>query len=210
MTAPCRTPLALSVLAAALLTGTASGGAQDAPVITGTWSLSIDKTEPARDRVIEEPEGTGAGRTMRTGLGGRGGRGGGGSGDGGGTRAGGGGRGNMRLIFGGMMIASSMLRITQADSIVNIENEEGPMFVNLRTNNRNLEETLANQTVLRTKAQWRRNELVIERSHDTDGSARLILRVDPKNPKVMTVDFHYEHKRQRRTIDQRRVYEAAM
>jgi hypothetical protein len=24
------------------------------------------------------------------------------------------------------------------------------------------------------------------------------------------VDFHYEHKRQRRTIDQRRIYEAAL
>jgi hypothetical protein len=38
----------------------------------------------------------------------------------------------------------------------------------------------------------------------------MILRVDPKNPKQLIVDFHYEHKRQRRTIDQRRIYDAGM
>lgn len=205
----------LAVLgAAAILCWAPGASAQDAPVLVGTWTLNIEKTEPARDKVIEEPEGTGAGRTMRTGLGGRGGgrtggRTGGGTGGSGGA-ASGGGRGNVRLIFGGMMMASKSLRITQADSVVVIENEEGPLFVNLRANNKPLEETLANQTVLKTKAQWRKNELLIERSHDTDGSARMIIRVDPKNPKVLLVDFHYEHKRQRRTIDQRRIYDAAM
>ena len=65
----------LAVLgAAAILCWAPGASAQDAPVLVGTWTLNIDKTEPARDRVIEEPEGTGAGRTMRTGLGGRGGR----------------------------------------------------------------------------------------------------------------------------------------
>jgi hypothetical protein len=189
--------------------------AQDAPVFVGTWALNIDKTEPAKDKVIEEPEGTGAGRTMRTGLGGRGGGGSSGSGSGGGgtsggTRSGGGGRSNVRLIFGGMMVASKTLKVTQADSIVTIEDEDGPVILNLRADNKPLEEMMANQTVLKTKAQWKKNELVVERSHETDGSARLILRIDPKNPKVLVVDFHYEHKRQRRTIDQRRVYDASM
>lgn len=198
--------------AAALLCWTPGARAQDAPVLVGTWTLNIDKTEPAKDRVIEEPEGTGAGRTMRTGLGGRGGGGTGGGGTGGGAArsGGGGGRGNVRLIFGGMMVASKNLKVTQADSIVTIEDEDGPLFVNLRADNKPLEETLTNQTVLKTKAQWRKNELVVERVHDTDGSARMIMRVDPKNPKVLIVDFHYEHKRQRRTIDQRRIYDAGM
>jgi hypothetical protein len=109
-----------------------------------------------------------------------------------------------------MMLASKILKVTQADSIVTIEDDDGPLFVNLHADNKAVEETLANQTVLKTKAQWRKNTLVVERSHDTDGSARLILRVDEKNPKVLIVDFHYEHKRQRRTIDQRRIYEAGM
>lgn len=191
-----------------------SATAQDAPVFVGTWSLNIDKTEPARDKVIEEPEGTGAGRTMRTGLGGRGGGGsssggGGGAASSGGGRSGGGGRSNVRLIFGGMMMASKTLKVTQADSIVTIEDEDGPVFLNLRADNKTLDEMLANQTVLKTKAQWKKNELVVERSHETDGSARMILRIDPKNPKTLIVDFHYEHKRQRRTIDQRRIYEAS-
>ena len=204
----------LAVVGTAITIGSApSAYAQDAPVFVGTWTLNIDKTEPAKDKVIEEPEGTGAGRTMRTGLGGRGG--GGSSGGGGGARSGGGGgggagRGNVRLIFGGMMMASKTLKVTQADSIIMIEDEDGPIFVNLRTDNKALEETLANQTVLKTKAQWRKNELVVERTHETDGSARMIMRIDPKNPKTLIVDFHYEHKRQRRTIDQRRIYEAGV
>lgn len=186
--------------------------AQDTPGFVGTWTLNIDKTEPAKDKIIEDPEGTGAGRTMRTGLGGRSGGGSSSAGgrSGGGATGGGGGRGNVRLIFGGMMMASKTLKVTEADSILTIEDEDGPLFVNLRSDNKNLEETLANHTVLKTKVQWRKNELVVERSHETDGSARMIMRIDPKNPKMLVVDFHYEHKRQRRTIDQRRIYEAGM
>ena len=188
--------------------------AQDAPVFVGTWSLNIDKTEPAKDKVIEEPEGTGAGKTMRTGLGGRGGggsSGGGGGGSSGGSGRGGGGLGRsaFRNVFGGMMVASKTLKVTQADSIITIEDEDGPVFVNLRADNKTLDEMLANQTVLKTKAQWKKNELVVERMHETDGSARMIMRIDPKNPKTLIVDFHYEHTRQRRTIDQRRIYDAS-
>jgi hypothetical protein len=207
----------VAVIGTAVMIGSAPGAfAQDAPVFVGTWSLNIDKTEPAKDKVIEEPEGTGAGKTMRTGLGGRGGGGSSSGGGGGGARTGGGGgdggggRGNVRLIFGGMMMASKTLKVTQADSIITIEDEDGPVFVNLHADNKTLEETLANQTVVKTKAQWRKNELVVERMHETDGSARMIMRIDPKNPKVLIVDFHYEHKRQRRTIDQRRIYEAGV
>lgn len=214
----------LAVLgAAAILCWTPLLNAQDAPVLVGTWTLNIDKTEPAKDKVIEDAEGTGAGRTMSTGLSGRGAsrrtgdvaggggsRSGGGAGGVGGGGGGGASRGNVRLIFGGMMIASKTLKVMQADSIVTVEDEDGPLFVNLRSDGKTLEETLANQTVLRTKVQWKKNELVVERIHDTDGSARMIMRVDPKNPKVLIVDFHYEHKRQRRTIDQRRIYEAGM
>ncbi|HEX9564774.1 MAG TPA: hypothetical protein VF981_12410 [Gemmatimonadaceae bacterium] len=181
--------------------------AQDAPTLVGNWTLNADKTEPVRDRVIEDPEATGAGSTMRTGLGGRrrGGSGGGGSAGGGGQ----GGRGNFGRMFGGMMQASNTLKITQADSLLLVENEDGPVFVNLRTDGKTVEEPLADQTVLKTKAQWRRTDLIVERSHDVNGAARMTLKLDPKNPRILIVEFHYEHKRQRRTIDQKRIYEAA-
>ncbi len=207
-----RTLLFSVVGTAVICSGASKAVAQDAPVFVGTWTLNIDKTEPARDKVIEEPEGTGAGKTMRTGLGGRGGGGSSGGGGGGssGSGAAGNARGNVRLTFGGMIMASKTLKVTQADSIVTIEDEDGPIFLNLRIDNKTLEETLANQTVLKTKAQWRKNELVVERAHETDGSARMVMRIDPKNPKLLVVDFHYEHKRQRRTIDQRRIYEAGV
>jgi hypothetical protein len=219
MSARRKHPLLAVLGAASLFCFAPPAFAQDAPVFVGTWTLNIDKTEPAKDEVIEDAEGTGAGRTMSTGLGGRGasrrtgsvagGSGGGGARSGGGGGSGGG-RGNVRLIFGGMMMASKTLKVTQADSIITIEDEDGPLFVNLHADNKNLEETLANQTVLKTKVQWRKNELVVERNHETDGSARMIMKIDPRNPKTMVVDFHYEHKRQRRTIDQRRIYEAGM
>lgn len=211
----------LVALALAALPGAAVvSPAQDAPSFVGTWTLNAEKTEPPKERVIEDPEATGAGKTMRTGLGGRGGSAGGGSGGGGGggigaAAGGGGGRGasraprsSFRLIFGGMVAASRTLKVTQADSIVSIEDEDGPVFLNLRADGKVLEETMTNQTVLKTKAQWRKNELVVERTHETEGSARMSLRIDAKNPRQLIVDFHYEHKRQRRTIDQRRIYDA--
>lgn len=203
--------------AAAILSGARDALAQDAPIFVGTWTLNAEKTEPVKDRVIGDPEGTGT--DVSTGLGRRGASrrppevaGGSGrrSGGGGGGGARGGGRGTFRLIFGGMMSPSNTLKILQADSILTIDDEEGPVFVNLRTDNKVLEEKMTNQTVLKTKVQWRKNELVVERNHDSEGSARMIMRIDPRNPKTMIVDFHYEHKRQRRTIDQRRIYEAAM
>jgi hypothetical protein len=181
-----------------------TASAQDRPVLVGTWTLNEEKTEEPRDRTIEDVASTGS-RTP-TGLGGRGGR---------GARTGGGATiGNARgsraafgLMFGPMMRPSRELKITQADSVILIEDEDGPLFVNLRADGKTLEQPLADHTLLKTKTQWRRTDLVIERSHDVQGSARMIFKVDSKNPKMMTVEFHYEHKRERRTIDQKRGYE---
>jgi hypothetical protein len=181
-----------------------------APTIVGTWILNADKTEEPRDRTIEDVSSTGAGRTMRTGLGGRGGRGGGARGGSAGGGASRGGRASFGRMFGGMMQASDTLKIMQADSVLLIEDEAGPIFVNLRADGKTLESPLADQTILKTKAQWRKADLVIERSHDVNGAARMILKLDGKNPKVLIVEFHYEHKRNRRTIDQKRIYDAAM
>lgn len=184
--------------------------AQDAPSLVGTWTLNTEKTEQPRDRTIEDPESTGAGSTMRTGMGSR--RGGGGGGTGGGAAAGGGargGRGGFGRMFGGMMQASGTLKITQADTILMIDDEDGPVFVNVRTDGKTVEEPMADRTTLRTKAQWRRTDLIVERSHDVNGSARMIMRIDPRDPKTLIVEFHFENKRQRRTIDQKRIYASA-
>lgn len=181
-----------------------TSSAQDRPVLVGTWTLNEEKTEEPRDRTIEDVASTGS-RTP-TGLGGRGGR---GARSGGGSTIGNarGSRAAFGLMFGPMMRASTTLKVTQADSVILIEDENGPLFVNLKADGKTLEEPLADQTVLKTKTSWRRTDLVIERSHEVQGSARMIFKVDAKDPKVMTVEFHYEHKRQRRTIDQKRVYE---
>jgi len=120
--------------------------AQDAPTIVGNWNLNAEKTEQPRDRTISDPEATGAGRTMRTGLGGRGGggsRGGGGGGGGGAVSGGRGGRGAFGRMFGGMMQASRILRISQADSVVVIDDEDGPVFLGVRADGKTLEEPMA-------------------------------------------------------------------
>lgn len=200
-------PALAAAIAIPLVLVASTGSAQDRPVLVGTWTLNADKTEEPREKVIEDVGSTGAGRTMRTGLGGRGGRGGGGSGGGSSIGNARGSRAAFGLMFGGMMRPSQTLKVMQSDSIILIEDENGPLFVNLRADGKTLEEPLADHTVLKTKAQWRRTDLVIERTHDVQGSARMIIKVDPKDPKVMFVEFHYEHKRERRTIDQKRVYE---
>lgn len=188
--------------------------AQDAPTIVGNWNLNTEKTEPPKDRTISDPEATGAGRTMRNGLGGRGGggsRGGDAGAPSGGARGGGarGGRSAFGRMFGGMMQPSRILRISQADSVVMIDDEDGPVFVGVHTDGKTVEEPMADQTILKTKAQWKKTDLVVERSHEVNGSARMIMKLDPRNPKVLIVEFHYENKRQRRTIDQKRIYDAA-
>ena len=72
MSARAKNPMLAVLATASLLCVAPPAGAQDAPALVGTWTLNIDKTEPAKDEVIEDAEGTGAGRTMSTGLGGRG------------------------------------------------------------------------------------------------------------------------------------------
>jgi outer membrane lipoprotein SlyB len=200
-------PALAAAIAIPLVIVASTGSAQDRPVLAGTWTLNEEKTEEPRDRTIEDVASTGS-RTP-TGLGGRGGS--------GARSAGGSTIGNARgsrtafgLMFGGMMRASRQLKITQADSVILIEDEDGPLFVNLRADGKTLEQPLADHTVLKTKAQWRRTDLVIERTHDVQGSARMTIKVDPKYPKVMSVEFHYEHKRERRTIDQKRIYDAGV
>src|SRR5688572_834399 len=62
MSVRARTSMFALLCAATIIAFAPTASAQDAPVFVGTWSLNMDKTEPARDKVIEEPEGTGAGR----------------------------------------------------------------------------------------------------------------------------------------------------
>src|SRR5262245_32011471 len=103
----------LAGAAAATIVGWAPNArAQDAPVLVGTWSLNIDKTEPAKDVVIEDAES----RRQKN--------------------AGSSGRSDVRFVFGGMVMASKTLRVTQADSVVTIEDEDGPLFMNLRIDNK--------------------------------------------------------------------------
>ena len=76
MSVPVRLPLIALATSAGLIwaTGDRSTRQDDRPTFAGTWTLNAEKTEEPKDKVIEEPEATGAGRTMRpTGMGARGG-----------------------------------------------------------------------------------------------------------------------------------------
>ena len=204
MSVPVRLPLIALATSAGLIwaTGDRSTRQDDRPTFAGTWTLNAEKTEEPKDKVIEEPEATGAGRTMRpTGMGARGG-GRGGSAGGAATGTGGERCGRAsRSLRSDVRWHDAASRRWSGPIQPSVDDEDGPVFLDLRLDGKILETSPTNGW-----AQEGRND--VERSHDTNGSAREIFRIDPKYPKVLIVDFHYEHKRQRRTIDQRRIYDA--
>lgn len=178
-----------------------------APALTGTWMLSKEKTEPPRDQTVGDVERTGA--EAAVGMGGRGGRR--GAQDNPGSSAGGGGNRvqftpAQRALIRTMIQPSDSLLITQTDTAVAIDNGTG-MFLNLALNGRAKDQPQPDGTVYKSKASRRGTDVIVERELGTLGSTREIYRLDKSNPRLMTVEFRYEHKRQRRTVDQKRVYE---
>jgi hypothetical protein len=67
--------------------------------------------------------------------------------------------------------------------------------------------TVADGTKHRTRVSWRRSDLVVERDFNIAGSIRETYRLVGENPRRLVVEFHFENKAQRRTADQKRVYD---
>lgn len=217
MSFPIRGSLAATVVSVALLSMPVPDAARAQaahPNLGGTWQLNEEKSEkydPSRDRALGRDDATGA--TVKTGMGSRtsgGGRSSGGGGtDGGSSGAfGGTGAGADRQVMAAMGEATrqpSTLTIEQTDSIVTISSGRRPLVVH--PDGESLaDSTLEGVVVYSVKAEWKKEQLVIEKRLAGGTSVRSTYYLDKKDPKVLIVDVRFESKPMRKTIDNRRVY----
>jgi hypothetical protein len=186
--------------------------AQDSPpAISGTWRLNENRSEkydPQRERDLNRADATGA--TVRTGMGSRG-RGGSSSGGAFGSGGQSDGRSMSPLASRVMQEATRQpqtLRIALTDSSVTIQG--GPRPVTVLTNGVIVaDSTLEGEIAYAVKATWKKEQLIVERQINNGATMlRSTYYLDRKDPKVLIVDVRFEDKSTRRTIDNRRVYNA--
>ena len=185
------------------------------PSLGGTWQLNEEKSEkydPSRDRALGRDDATGA--TVKTGMGSRTSSGGGRSSGGGGADGGSGGAfsgtgtGADRQVLAAMGEATrqpATLTIEQTDSTVTVSSGRRPLVVH--PDGESLaDSTLDGVVVYSVKAEWKKDQLVIEKHVAGGTSVRSTYYLDKKDPKVLIVDVHFESKPLRKTIDNRRAY----
>ncbi|HWP03153.1 MAG TPA: hypothetical protein VNL96_06835 [Gemmatimonadaceae bacterium] len=182
---------------------------QERPSFAGTWKLNPEETTPLKERVEHDPERVGGGAAVGLGPKGRGAT---DMASGGASRSGAGaGRGPLTIsarVVRDLMRAPATLIIQQTDSSIVIDPGIG-IIVNAPTNGRAVDTTVADGTKHRTRVSWKRKDLVVERDFNIAGSIRETYRLVGENPRRLVVEFHFENKAQRRTADQKRVYDPA-
>lgn len=180
---------------------------QERPSFAGTWKLNPEETTPLKEQVERDPERVGGGAVVGLGPKGRGAT---DMASGSASRGGAGaGRGPLTIsarVVRDLMRAPATLIIQQTDSSIVIDPGIG-IIVNAPTNGRAVDTTVADGTKHRTRVSWRRNDLVVERDFNIAGSIRETYRLVGENPRRLVVEFHFENKAQRRTADQKRVYD---
>lgn len=211
--------LSLRLSAVALAASAALIGSRNSEVprqqgfnVAGVWHLNREKTERPKETQIRDPESVGT-TTMRTGQArGRPSAGSGGNATG---ETGAGARGGQAMIGGavGLLLRAAMqptdsLLIAQDDLSVNIDPGNGYLTA-LQLDGTAIEAPQADGTIHKTKATLKKDQLLIERDLTTAGHIREIYRFDKNNPNQLIVEFKYENKRQRRTFEQKRVYDRA-
>jgi hypothetical protein len=170
--------------------------------LTGTWVLNAERTERPRDQTLGDPEETGGGAAVGMGSRRRP-----GASDNAPTAS----RSPQltaaqRAFIGELLQPAESLLITQTDTALTIDYATG-YLLRAPTNGRAVDEPQPDGTVNKTKATRRNTEIIVERDLNLSGSTREVYRLDPNDPRILTVEFRYEHKRQRRTFTQKRVYE---
>jgi hypothetical protein len=205
-------PLRISIVAAAvgsvliLSHPTATQG--ERPSFSGTWNINGDKTGEVKDVTLSSNIGVDT-RTMTTGQRRAGSTGGGGGGGGSPSTSNRGGGGPLPAVVRSVLSPASKLLIELSDSSITVDPGTG-YIVKVPTDGKVHEERLEDGSVFKTKATWRRDELIVERDFNVagtvSGATREVFRLDKSDPRMLVVDFHFEHKAYRRTVDQRRVY----
>jgi hypothetical protein len=177
------------------------------PAVAGTWNLNAEKTQEPKSTAPRDVESTGSG--INPGMGSRN-RGGSASGRRSSVPGGGGGGGSSTAaarMVRDLMRAPATLLITQTDTAIVVDPGTG-ILVSVRTDGRLVDEPFPDGSTRKTKATWRTRDLIVERDFGESGAIRETYRLEPENPKVLIVEFHFENKRQRSSVDQRRVYDA--
>jgi hypothetical protein len=178
------------------------------PSLAGTWKLNPEETTPLKEQVERDPERVGGGAAVGLGPKGRGAT---DIASGGAASRAGAGRGALTIsarVVRDLMRAPSTLLIVQTDTSIVIDPGNG-IIVNAPTSGRAVDTTVADGTRHRTKVSWKKNDLVVERDFNIAGSIRETYRLIGDNPRRLVVEFHFENKAQRRTADQKRVYDPA-
>jgi hypothetical protein len=199
---------------------TAEGLQEPRPSVAGTWQINDDKTEKY-DARVDRDIAPGSGKTVdhmpsarASGGGGRT-RSAAGSGGSSGTDAAdafGGGAGatldrRASNAFREATRAPRELRIEQTDTSVTIVGGAKPLTV--LTNGKVVtDSTVEGEVSYSIKAQWKKDQLVIERQMGRGTSIRSTYYLDKKDPKTLIVDVRFESKAMSRTVDNRRVYNA--
>lgn len=187
---------------------------QPAFTIAGTWRLNREKTAPPKETQIRDPESVGTTRA-RTGQSGsratstRGSTGGGGGGD----RTGGGGDrgtvgGPMGLLLRAAMRPADSLLIAQDEQNISIDSYNGYLLA-LQLDGTPLEASQPDGSILKSKATLKKDQLVLERDLGAAGNIRELYRFEKDDTNQLVVEFKFENKRQRRTVEQKRVYDKA-
>ncbi len=180
--------------------------------LAGSWNLDQEKTEEPREHSASDVADPGDGRpTGRISRPGRGGGGGGRRSTAGGAQPSGGGRMGGR---GGAGIFSTMrpvrsLKVEQTDSTVIIDTGGSQIPQLLYLDGRTVPDTQPNGIIWTRKATMKKDQLIVERKFDRDGSTKETYHLDKKDPKLLIIDYHLEQKQQGRTMDQKRVYDAS-
>lgn len=219
MSVPLKLALAATAAGAVMVLGrphtAASMPQQPAFQLAGTWTLDQNKTEQPREKSARDfgsldtrsTDPRRAGRTRSGGSGG--GRASGGATSGGAMRGGGrmGGRGGSG-VFATMRPARS-LKVTQTDSTIIIDAGGSQIPELLFLDGRTVADTQPDGIIWMRKATLKKDQLIVERKFDKDGNTKETYHLDKKNPKLLIIDYHLEQKQQGRTMDQKRVYDAA-
>lgn len=203
MLLPLRTPLVALAAGATLVLCAPVSSAQDAkPPVAGTWKLDRERTVQTRNQTLQDPESSGGGAAVGMGTRGRPGA----RDNNAGTQS----RGvqltpAQRALVQTILRASDSILVATTDTSFTVDPFNG-FLLNIATTGKAVEQLQPDGTAIKSKASWRGKDLIVEREMNTVGNTREVYKLDPNNPNELVIEFRYENKRQRRTVEQKRVY----
>ena len=174
------------------------------PNLAGTWTFNEEESDDPREQMGQGrggARGRAGGREPGSGGAGRGGRGGAGPG----RRPGGGDPQQMREMMQSVMRAAERMVLVQDDSSVTLTYSGGPSTV-LITNGKKWKHELANLGEVEFKAEWKNEELRVERRFERGAKVRERYRRSEETDQLFVIT-QFEPGFGNRSLEFRRVYD---